>query len=112
MKRRFADSIGLEIHYNQKMIKISPEAVWVAVGLTGQAIFGARFIIQWLYSEAQKKSVIPVSFWYLSLVGSFILLAYAIYKKDPVFILGFCLNSVVYIRNLMLIKKEKSQPTT
>jgi len=91
------------------MEKMSYETLWVGVGLLGQCIFGARFIVQWLYSEAKKKSVIPVSFWYLSLVGSFILLAYALYKKDPVFILGFSLNSVVYIRNLVLIKNEKKE---
>ena len=79
------------------------EKVWLAIGTSGQLLFMARFIVQWIVSERQKRSVIPVAFWYLSLVGSLVLLSYAIHKRDPVFIMGLSLNSLVYIRNLWLI---------
>jgi lipid-A-disaccharide synthase-like uncharacterized protein len=80
---------------------------WVALGLIGQLVFASRFIIQWVASERKKRSVIPVAFWYLSLGGSAILLVYSIHIADPVFILAYSLNSLIYIRNLMLIGKEK-----
>ena len=83
------------------------EHLWLLIGLLGQALFSARFIVQWIVSEKQKKSVIPVVFWYLSLAGGIILLTYAIYKQDPVFILGQFSGVVVYIRNLYLIRLEK-----
>ncbi len=84
------------------------ELVWLVIGLGGQLVFTARFVVQWIVSERQKRSVIPIAFWYLSLIGSLVLLSYAIYKKDPVFILGFSFNSVVYIRNLRLIYRQKT----
>jgi len=80
---------------------------WLVLGLFGQLMFFMRFFVQWLESERQKKSVIPVSFWYLSLAGSAILAIYAIHIKDPVFILGQSMGFFIYIRNLMLIKKER-----
>jgi len=79
---------------------------WGVIGLIGQLLFGSRFVVQWIYSERRGKSLIPVSFWYLSLIGSLMLLSYAIYRADPVFILGFSANSIIYIRNLMLVRKE------
>lgn len=83
--------------------KISAANLWLGVGFLGQVVFGLRFIVQWIATEKAKKSVIPLAFWYLSLVGTLILLSYSIYKKDPVFIAGFCLNLVIYIRNLYFI---------
>jgi lipid-A-disaccharide synthase-like uncharacterized protein len=80
---------------------------WVALGLVGQLLFASRFVIQWVASERKGKSVIPVPFWYLSLGGSAVLLIYSIHIADPVFILANILNSFIYIRNLMLIGKEK-----
>ena len=77
---------------------------WVLFGLVFQMAFFARFIVQWLVSEREKRSVVPKSFWYLSLVGSAGLLVYSIHRVDPVFILGQSLNSFIYIRNLMLYK--------
>jgi lipid-A-disaccharide synthase-like uncharacterized protein len=77
----------------------------LAVGFGGQALFASRFIIQWLCSEKKKQSVIPISFWYCSIFGSMLCLAYAIYKKDPVFILGQSTGFIIYIRNLVLIFK-------
>lgn len=83
------------------------EKVWLAIGLAGQLCFASRFIVQWISSEMKKKSHIPLAFWYFSLIGGLILLAYAIYRQDPVFILGYSLNSVIYVRNLMLIRGEQ-----
>jgi lipid-A-disaccharide synthase-like uncharacterized protein len=80
---------------------------WLVFGMIGQVMFFMRFLIQWIESERQKKSVVPVSFWYFSLAGTTMLAIYAIHRQDPVFILGQTLGFVVYIRNLMLIKKEQ-----
>ena len=84
--------------------------LWVILGLIGQGVFAARFLVQWIASEKKKESHIPLVFWYLSLAGSIILLAYAIYRRDPVFILGQTTGFIVYIRNLMLIYKKKWNP--
>ncbi len=80
---------------------------WLIVGFSGQILFSLRFFVQWLASEKQQKSVIPVSFWYFSIAGSFLLLSYAIHRQDPVFIVGQSLGFVIYIRNLVLIDREK-----
>jgi lipid-A-disaccharide synthase-like uncharacterized protein len=87
---------------------ITPERVWLAVGFAGQALFASRFIIQWFRSELEGRSVIPLAFWYCSVGGGVILLAYAIYKRDPVFIIGQASGLVVYGRNLYLIFRERS----
>lgn len=80
---------------------------WLVVGLVGQAFFTMRFLVQWIVTEKQRKSVIPELFWYFSIMGSVTLLSYAIYRKDPVFILGQSFGSVVYFRNLYFIHKRK-----
>lgn len=80
---------------------------WVIVGLCGQVLFSLRFLVQWIVSEKRKESVIPIAFWYLSLGGSLILLAYALYRQDLVFVLGQSTGSFIYIRNLMLIYRRK-----
>lgn len=80
---------------------------WLVLGFVGQLMFFMRFFMQWIESERQKKSVIPISFWYFSLAGSGILAVYAVHIKDPVFIVGQSLGFFIYIRNLMLIKKEQ-----
>ena len=85
------------------------DQIWVGVGLVGQAIFSARFIVQWIVSERRKRSVIPISFWFLSMAGSLVLLAYAIHRRDPVFILGQAGGMVVYSRNLWLILRGQSE---
>ncbi len=82
---------------------------WVMVGLSGQLMFSMRFIIQWLSSERARKSVMPVAFWYFSLAGGLILLAYAIYRRDPVFILGQATGLLIYGRNLWLIHADKQR---
>ncbi len=88
--------------------------LWIAFGLLGQMLFTARFLVQWICSEKKGVSYIPVIFWYLSIAGAIILLVYALYRKDPVFILGQSVGLVIYFRNLMLIYKgNKSQsPST
>ncbi|MEJ5059094.1 MULTISPECIES: lipid-A-disaccharide synthase N-terminal domain-containing protein [unclassified Pseudomonas] len=87
---------------------VTRETLWLVIGFAGQIAFTGRFVLQWLYSEYKKRSVIPVSFWYLSIVGSTLLFAYAIYRQDPVFIVGQAFGSIVYLRNLQLIAKSKS----
>ncbi|UZE21286.1 lipid-A-disaccharide synthase N-terminal domain-containing protein [Pseudomonas sp. B21-056] len=82
------------------------ESMWLAVGFMGQLVFTGRFALQWLYSEYKKRSMIPVGFWYLSIAGSALLLAYAIYREDPVFILGQSFGFIVYLRNLQLIARQ------
>ncbi len=83
--------------------------LWLVVGFAGQALFGARFIIQWIVSEKKGESTIPLAFWYCSIGGSIILLTYSIYKQDPVFIVGQSLGSIIYIRNLVLIDQKKKR---
>ncbi|MHC4563681.1 MAG: lipid-A-disaccharide synthase N-terminal domain-containing protein [Planctomycetota bacterium] len=85
---------------------LTAENIWIAVGFVGQAIFGLRFVVQWIATERRKKSVVPVMFWYLSLLGSVILLSYAIYLRNPVFIAGFSLNLLIYLRNLYFIHRH------
>ena len=82
-------------------MKINP---WIVLGFVAQGLFTMRFLVQWIASERQKRSVVPVAFWYLSVAGGGLLLVYAIYRKDPVFILGQATGLVVYVRNLMLRK--------
>ncbi|HYN62978.1 MAG TPA: lipid-A-disaccharide synthase N-terminal domain-containing protein [Candidatus Limnocylindrales bacterium] len=82
---------------------------WVMVGLVGQLMFSMRFIVQWISSERARKSVMPVAFWYFSLGGGLILLTYAIYRRDPVFILGQATGLVIYSRNLWLIRADKQR---
>jgi lipid-A-disaccharide synthase-like uncharacterized protein len=86
---------------------MSKETTWLIIGFLGQFFFSMRFIIQWIASERKRRSVIPIAFWYFSLLGGTTLLAYAIYRKDPVFILGQSLGVFIYARNLFLIYREK-----
>jgi lipid-A-disaccharide synthase-like uncharacterized protein len=88
---------------------MSWETLWLAVGLLGQVAFAGRFLVQWIASERQKKSVVPITFWYLSLAGGLILLCYALYRKDPVFILGQSTGVFIYSRNLVLIARQRRQ---
>ena len=81
---------------------------WLLLGFAAQALFGSRFVIQWIASEKRRESVIPVSFWYLSLAGSLGLLVYAVQRTDPVFILAYAFNGFIYVRNLMLIRRKKA----
>lgn len=84
---------------------MSIEHSWLAIGFLGQGLFFGRWVIQWIASERKSESQIPIAFWYMSLVGGLITLAYAIYRKDPVFIAGQSVGAVVYVRNLVLIAR-------
>ena len=78
------------------------------LGMLGQVLFFSRFLVQWIASEKKGKSVVPLSFWYLSIGGGFLLLLYALWRKDPVITLGQLVGLFVYIRNLMLIYRHKT----
>jgi lipid-A-disaccharide synthase-like uncharacterized protein len=86
------------------------ETIWLAIGFLGQAIFFMRWVVQWWASERSAESHVPVAFWYMSLIGGLITLAYAVYRKDPVFIAGQCIGSFVYLRNLMLLSRPNRTP--
>ncbi len=88
---------------------MTTERIWLGVGFSAQAIFSARFLVQWIASERARKSVVPVAFWFLSLFGGALLFAYALWRRDPVFILGQGTGLVIYARNLYLIYREKGR---
>ena len=83
---------------------LTPEHVWVGIGFLGQGLFFMRFFVQWLASEKEKRSVIPDIFWYFSIGGGLILLMYAIWRQDPVFIVGQASGLLIYARNIYFIK--------
>jgi lipid-A-disaccharide synthase-like uncharacterized protein len=85
---------------------VPAEHTWVGIGLAGQACFFSRFVVQWLASERRGRSVVPRAFWYLSISGGLILLTYSLWRRDPVFILGQSVGLFVYLRNLMLLRRE------
>ena len=83
------------------------EAIWIMIGFAGQFLFMMRFLWQWIQSERQKRSIIPIAFWYFSLAGGMTLLIYSIHRRDPVFITGQALGLLVYTRNLVLVRRER-----
>lgn len=87
---------------------ITLDHVWLIVGLLGQALFASRFIVQWFKSEMEGRSIIPVAFWYCSLAGGIVSLAYAIHIESAPFIIGQGSGLVVYSRNLYLIFRERA----
>ena len=84
-----------------------PEQIMVTIGFAGQGLFAMRFIVQWLTSEGQGRSVIPITFWYFSIGGGAVLLLYAVWRQDPVIICGQGLGLFIYSRNLFLIHKSR-----
>lgn len=84
---------------------------WMLIGFLGQALFTGRFVVQWLYSEKNKRSMIPLAFWYFSIGGGLVLLLYALHRQDPVFIAGQAGGLVIYLRNLWLIHRERRNRT-
>ena len=82
---------------------------WLLLGFAGQALFSARFLVQWVHSERRKQSIVPVAFWYFSLAGGATLFTYALHIGDPVFILGQSLGVLIYSRNLYFIHKQRRQ---
>ncbi|HEU5188235.1 MAG TPA: lipid-A-disaccharide synthase N-terminal domain-containing protein [Methylomirabilota bacterium] len=86
---------------------MNAEHFWLTIGFLGQAFFSMRFLVQWIASEKRRESVIPVSFWFFSIGGGLTLLIYAVYRHDPVFILGQGAGLFVYLRNLYLIRRKE-----
>lgn len=91
----------------QNMAAHPTEAAWLAFGFFGTALFGSRFLVQWVISEMKGRSVVPVAFWYFSLAGGVVTLIYAIHIESPPFILGQALPLVIYARNLWLVRREQ-----
>jgi lipid-A-disaccharide synthase-like uncharacterized protein len=86
--------------------------LWLGVGLFGQALFFSRWIVQWLASEKRKESTMPLSFWYFSLIGSVLVLAYAIRNREPVLVIGQGTGTLIYVRNLMLLSRMRTRHRT
>ncbi len=87
------------------MMDWSDSPYWLAVGLLGNAAFASRFVLQWLASERAGRSVVPVAFWYLSILGSLVLLVYAIHLRSPIFTLAYLPNAFIYLRNISLERR-------
>ena len=85
------------------------EITFLLIGFVGQGLFASRFIVQWIYSEKKGESYIPLVFWYLSIFGGIGLLTYAIFRKDPVIIVGQLFGIFIYLRNLILIYKKRNE---
>lgn len=83
------------------------ELIWLVVGFAAQFMFAMRFIVQWIASERARRSIVPEMFWYFSVAGGAMLLLYAIYRADPVFILGQGAGLFIYARNIYLIRRER-----
>jgi lipid-A-disaccharide synthase-like uncharacterized protein len=83
--------------------------VWLGVGFLGQFVFFMRFVVQWIATERARRTVVPMLFWHLSLAGTVLVLAYACYKIDPVFMLAYSLNIFIYVRNLVIAKRHPDQ---
>jgi len=88
------------------MVEWQDDLGWLAFGLVGNALFFSRFLVQWIASERARDSVVPVSFWWLSIAGSLVLLIYAVHLGNPVFVLAYLPNALVYGRNLVLIRRH------
>lgn len=82
-------------------------SLWLVIGFLGQALFGSRFFVQWVASERRRRSIVPVAFWYLSIAGSALLLAYALHRHDPVFVVGQLSGFFIYTRNLYFIRRSR-----
>jgi lipid-A-disaccharide synthase-like uncharacterized protein len=100
--RRQVEGLQAQVKELEKLKKKDP-TMWLVLGFVGQFVFGSRFVVQWIATERQRKSVVPTAFWYLSLCGTIVLLTYSIHRVDWVFIAGFSLNLVIYLRNLYFI---------
>ena len=91
---------------------MTTDQIWLGVGFLGQAFFSARFLLQWIASERRGKSVVPRAFWYFSIGGGMTLLFYALWRKDPVFILGQGAGLFVYARNLYFVLRDPERVTS
>ena len=107
----FASGLLAVFPFLPASIVTHPEQIMVTIGFGGQGLFAMRFIVQWLTSEGQGRSVIPIAFWYFSIGGGAVLLLYAIWRQDPVIICGQGLGLFIYLRNLFLIHKSAKRDT-
>jgi lipid-A-disaccharide synthase-like uncharacterized protein len=86
---------------------MTTEQMWVGIGVVGQAFFGMRILLQWIATERQQRSVVPLSFWLFSVAGAITLLSYAIYRLDPVFIIAEVMGLLIYARNLCFVRRSR-----
>ena len=91
------------------MFHWNAQTIWLAVGFLGQGLFFMRFFVQWLASEKQRRSVIPTAFWYFSILGGATLFSYALWRRDPVFIIGQGTGLFIYLRNIYFLHREKHE---
>ena len=88
---------------------INSDVLWILFGLSAQALFFMRFLLSWIASEKNKRTTIPVYFWYFSIIGAFLTLIYSIHRQDPVFIISQSLALVIYLRSLIIHRKSESE---
>lgn len=86
---------------------LTAKTVWLVVGFAGQAMFSARFLVQWIASERARRSIIPVAFWWFSILGGATLFCYAVWREDPVFIVGQGAGIAIYSRNLFFVMRDR-----
>lgn len=103
-----ADVIHPLVNYLYEVFVLRFDA-WAVLGFLAQAMFSARFLVQWIASERARRSIIPVAFWWLSIAGGTLLFVYALYRKDPVFILGQGGGLLIYVRNIVFVLREQRQ---
>lgn len=96
--------LGMDMHVP------AGDLAWLAVGILGQLMFAGRFFVQWLVSEKQGRSVVPPAFWYMSLIGGLMVLAYGIRSREVVIIISQAFNPIIYLRNIMLMRKGAAPP--
>jgi lipid-A-disaccharide synthase-like uncharacterized protein len=105
------ETVGVLANYLHEVFVIKFDG-WVILGFAAQGLFTMRFVVQWIASERARKSVVPVAFWFFSIGGGTLLLVYALYRRDPVFIAGQALGLVVYLRNVYFIILNGRQSST
>jgi lipid-A-disaccharide synthase-like uncharacterized protein len=95
-------------HLHQWWLGVSlKELIWLVIGMAAQLMFSLRFVVQWIASERARRSIVPEAFWYFSFAGGAMLLMYAIYRLDPVFIVGQAAGLFIYARNIFFIREDK-----
>jgi lipid-A-disaccharide synthase-like uncharacterized protein len=92
-------------------LRVDPSPAWTALGFAGQAVWSSRFVVQWWASERAGRSVLPPSFFWMSIVGALTLFAYAVRREDWVMMAAYALNPIPYARNLMLLRRERREPS-
>ena len=100
-------TIGQELSAYFYDVFVAKFDFWLVFGIVAQLLFAARFLVQWIASERAGNSVVPMAFWFCSMGGGLMTLVYGIVKREPVIILGQSLATIIYIRNIMLIVKNR-----